>query len=426
MGVFVPLPRPLLSDGAFVRLWLAGGLSNGSLWLESLAAALFTFEATGSTWAVAVVSAARATPLLLFGLGVGIASDAWNRSTIVMVGLALSAVSAASIALISTVGTAQPWQVAVAAFISGSAYCTEFPARRRVIAESAGPARVDAAVAVDNLTGYAARCLGPLLGGLIFDHLGLGGSFAVSALGNLTGAVLIAATPHRQSLRQLDLRSWRGDLRVATAFVRRSKPVLSLLAVTMTMNLFGFSYATLVTPIGLRTLGLDATATGILAAAEPAGAFAAGLALTRFAPPGSRLAALMGGCALLAAGLLATAGLGSAGVAFPLLCLALAAGGYRQCRLLQRANQSRDRRNATRPEKQSDGTDDRVHRILAPWHADRRGVGPGSAPARRLRRSADLRFFLSGHDHRPAGRGRTRPWLTRVPPRPSSGLGRRA
>ena len=327
MTLSVPLQRPLLSDLAFVRLWCAGALFNGSMWLETLAAALFTYEATGSSWLVAVVSAARAAPLLIFGLGVGVAADAWNRHTIVVIGLVLSAASSAAIVLLSASTVVQPWHLAVAALVSGSAYCTEFPARRRVIAESAGPSRIDAAVALDNLTGSGARCLGPALGGLAFDHFGLGGSFAISAAGNVVGALLMASTYRSQAIRHLDLRAWQSDLRTAAAFVRRSRPMLGLLAVTVTMNLFGFSYATLVTPVGVSALGLGGTATGLLAAAEPAGAFAAGLILTRLLPPGSRLSALMGGVALLSAGLLATAGLGAAGLPVPLLCLALAVGG---------------------------------------------------------------------------------------------------
>ena len=125
-----------LYAGAFLRLWGAGGVSAAMLWLEILAASLFTFEATGSSLAVAAVSAARAAPLLLFGAVAGVMSDAWNRRSIVLGGLVLSAVSAGSVAMLGSAGLARPWHLAVAAFVSGCAYATEFPARRRMVAEA--------------------------------------------------------------------------------------------------------------------------------------------------------------------------------------------------------------------------------------------------------------------------------------------------
>jgi hypothetical protein len=50
---------PLFTAPGFKELWIAGGIANAMLWLEVLAAGLFTFQATGSGLAVAIVSAAR-------------------------------------------------------------------------------------------------------------------------------------------------------------------------------------------------------------------------------------------------------------------------------------------------------------------------------------------------------------------------------
>jgi hypothetical protein len=44
----------LLAATGFRELWIAGGVANAMLWLEVLAAGLFTFQATGSGLAVAI------------------------------------------------------------------------------------------------------------------------------------------------------------------------------------------------------------------------------------------------------------------------------------------------------------------------------------------------------------------------------------
>ena len=43
--------KALLASRDFRRLWAIGGLVNAMRWTEMLAAALFTFEVTGSGWA---------------------------------------------------------------------------------------------------------------------------------------------------------------------------------------------------------------------------------------------------------------------------------------------------------------------------------------------------------------------------------------
>lgn len=297
------------------------------MWLEVLAASLFTYEATHSAWSVAVVSAARAMPLLLLGAVAGAASDAWNRRVVVLGGLVVSAGSAAVVAGLAWSGTVRPWHLALAGFVTGAVYATEFPARRRMIAESAGVAQVDAAVATDSLTSYAARCGGPLAGGLVFQHLGLGGAFSISCVCNVVAALVLAGLVYPQSVRRLSLRAIAPDLRSALGFVARSPVLKSLLAITVIMNLCGYSYSTLLPAVGLDSLRLDSTMTGVLVAAEPGGALVGGLLLVRRRPPGSRLRWLAAGVAILASGVVTAAGLGAAGAPLALVCLVLALGG---------------------------------------------------------------------------------------------------
>lgn len=319
--------RSLLARPDFVRLWIAGGCSNGTMWLEVLSASLFTFEVTRSGWDVALVSAARALPLLLLGAAAGVISDAWNRKNIVVAGLLVSAMSAAAVAALSVAGLARPWHIAVAGFVSGMGYATELPARRRMVGESAGMDRVDTAIAVDSLTGYASRSLGPLFGGVAFAHVGLSGAFAISLLCNGLAALLVADSSYRQAVHRRASGPFFRDLRVAIDFAIRSPALLALLAVTVTMNLCGYAYATLMAPVGLQSLHLDSALTGVLAAAEPAGAFAGGVVLTRRVLRGPRLTWLMAGVAILTVALVCTAGLGGVGAPLAALCLVLACGG---------------------------------------------------------------------------------------------------
>ena len=301
--------RALLRRPAFLRLWVAGGLSNALLWLEVLAAALFTLDATGSALEVALVSAARSLPLLGFDAVVGVLADRMDRRRIVLGGLLLTATSSASVAALAAAGVLRPWQLAIAALASGFAYATELPARRRMIAEAAPPVLLDRAIAIDSLTSFGTRCAGPLIGGVLYGGIGTAGTFVASAAASLIGAALIAGLPRSQNAALTEQPTIATQLREGAAFAIGKPALRTMLGVTMAMNLFGYSYSTLVPPIGRAAFGLTDPEIGVLAAAEPGGALLAGLAFARWTPARWPLAWLSGGVltlmlALVLAGLL--------------------------------------------------------------------------------------------------------------------------
>jgi predicted MFS family arabinose efflux permease len=69
------------------------------------------------------------------------------------------------------------------------------------------------------------------------------------------------------------------DILEGFAIVRRYRLIVAVLGVTMMINVFGFSYSSLLAPIGQGNYGVSPTLVGVLAAAEPAGALIGGLAM---------------------------------------------------------------------------------------------------------------------------------------------------
>jgi len=98
-----------------------------------------------------------------------------------------------------------------------------------------------------------------------------------------------------------------ADLRDAVVFARASKSLAALLGITVVMNLFGYSYSALITPLGLQVLKVSSAMVGVLAAAEPAGSLVAGLVIAVRTPRGRPISWLAAG----AAGLFVALGLAS-------------------------------------------------------------------------------------------------------------------
>jgi MFS family permease len=271
--------RELLRQPDFLRLWLVGGFANAMRWLELLISGVFAYEATGSALAVTGVVAARQLPQLLLGAFAGAVSEAVNRKLIVMLALVVPALVSTLLATLATTGNLDLWQVALGNLLSGTMWATEMSTRRRMVGEVAGPHRIIQAIALDSATNAATRMVGPLLGGLAFQWLGMKGAYTLTALVQFAGAFAMAGLVHPQVTRRLELRRIPRDIAEGLAFARRKRVILLVYGVTIVTNAFAFSYSGLVAPLGLGAFHVSPALVGLLAAAEPVGSLMGGTLL---------------------------------------------------------------------------------------------------------------------------------------------------
>ena len=269
-------PRALFAAPNYLRLWLAGAVGNGMRWLELLVAGIFTYDLTHSTLLVAVVTVARTLPMLFIGAFAGAIGEAVNRKFVLLGQLALLAATAASLGFLGLRGGLGLGAILAGGAVSGMAWAAEMSVRRRMVGEVVPPAQAGQAVALDTLTGSITRMLGPLIGGALYETLGIGGAYLLSA--GLYGLALIAATglDFRQEKRRLSVGRLPADIAEGLAVARRNPVILGVILVTIITNLFGFCYATLIPPIGLHVYRVSPVWVGLLAAAEPIGATASG------------------------------------------------------------------------------------------------------------------------------------------------------
>ena len=314
----------LLGSPDFLRLWAVGGIANATRWLEVLAAALFTLDTTGSGLMVAVVSASRSLPLIVMGAFAGVLSDALDRKRILIGGMLLTATASGAVCALSLAGVLSPWHLLVAGLASGLVYGTEMPVRRRMVGEAVTSPLVARAVALDSLTGSACRVAGPLLGGIAYQWIGVTAAFAITAALSLVAAGLAVGVRWNQPTRRLSLAGVMDELAEGAGLVRRTPALLALLGVTVTMNLFGFAYTSLMAPVGEQVFRVAPGLVGVLAAAEPAGASFGGMLLAGWgAPRTDPVWLLLGGVA----GFLAMMALLPLASGFWVACALLLAGG---------------------------------------------------------------------------------------------------
>jgi MFS family permease len=322
--------RALLTTPAFLRLWAIGGCVNTMRFFELLSAALFTLDVTGSGLAVAVVSAARTMPMLLFGAFSGVVTESISRKSVLQIGQLLTIASAVIVATLALFGLIRPWHLAVSSFVSGMVWSTEMATRRRMVGESVEGRLVSRALALDTMSNSGARLVGPIAAGIVYQHFGIAGCYLMSAGVYAVAAGITRGVSYHQQSRRFVVSRVPSDLAEGVAFARGHITIAGVLAVTIAMNLLAFPYSALVAPIGRQVFEVSPTLVGVLAASEAFGAFIGGIWLTSSEPPWTGRMLMVGGSLVfiacvfmmplmpafaLACGLLAFGGFGSAAFA---------------------------------------------------------------------------------------------------------------
>ena len=299
--------RELLRSSDFLRLWLVGAFANAMRWLEMLASGLFAYEVTGSALAVTVVVAVRQLPLLFLGAFAGAISEAINRKLILMTALMVAAVTSTLLATLATTGHLELWHVALGNLISGTMWTTEMSTRRRMVGEAAGPHRIVQAIALDSATNAMTRMVGPLLGGLAFQWLGMKGAYSLTALVQFAGAFALAGLVHTQVTRKLAIANIPAEIVEGLRYARTKPLILLVFGITVVTNVFAFAYSGLVAPLGLGEFHVSPALVGVLAAGEPTGALIGGTLIAAGFLRMDRRLAFAGGSALFMAALIVMA-----------------------------------------------------------------------------------------------------------------------
>ena len=302
-------PAPLsslLGDPLFVRIWIAGGMVGTIRWLEVLAVGVYTYRETGSPLIVACMLFARMLPTMLLGAFAGAIAERLDRRRLMMAGLALMCLTSSLLAALAFSDRLTIWQIAVGAVLSGIFWSGEFPVRRTMLGEVAGLGRLSAAMGLDSATNQFTRMLGPLLGGALLSSVGLAGAYALGVVLYAVAFTNMATLAFRDSssmdVSPVSVLRSIGD---GLAYIRTNRLIAATLVMTVFVNLFGFSFVSMVPVIGEHRLGLGAVAVGVLMSAEGCGAFLGSLAVAAWVRSRYFTLTYLGGSALYLAMILA-------------------------------------------------------------------------------------------------------------------------
>src|SRR3954468_22356145 len=236
--------------------------------------------------ALGMVGLARIGPVLTFSMISGVAADALNRRTLMLVTQSLMAILAGALSFVTLHGLHTVWPIYALAACASAAGAFDSPARQSLVPALIPREHLPNAISLNTIAMQTASVIGPAVGGLLIAHVNVGWVYAINSVSFLfvIGALLLMegqGTSHIDGTAAGD----RGNFTVAAAldglrFVFRAPLIRS----TMLLDFFAtfFSSATALLPIFAQdVLHVGARGYGWLYSAPAVGAVLASAIMVR-------------------------------------------------------------------------------------------------------------------------------------------------
>lgn len=289
--------RLLLHDPNYLCVWMLGGLTGFIRWFQLLALGVYTFEITESPILVALIPILWGLPLALCGPVIGALADRFNRRVILGGSLTVILTVAVTMMTLAYLGSLAFVHIAVASLVSGLFWATDMPVRRRLVGDAAGD-NLSAAMSLDSGTNSATRMLGPFMGGVVLQLLGITGIYALSATVYVIGLMLVVALRLPEHVRSAGAPALITDLIAGARFILSDWQLRRVFAVTIVFNVWGFPFTAMIPILGKERLALEPLAVGMLSSLEGFGAVVGAMAVAFLARPQFFARIYIGGCLL--------------------------------------------------------------------------------------------------------------------------------
>ena len=262
------------------RLYFIGQIiSVSGTWMQRLAQAWLILRLTHNNgFALGIESGLQFLPVLLFGAWGGVIADRYDKRKLLYLTQIVAGLLALGLGLIVAVGAATVLLDYVFSVLLGFVNVIDNPARQTFVMEMVGREELPNAVGLNSVVMNSSRVVGPAIGGIVIEAVGLAPCFFFNAASYL--AVLVALGMMRADLLRpvAIVPRAKGQLREGFRYVWSDRMVRTPLVMMAVVGTLAFNFQVVIPLISTKTFGLGAGGFGGLTSAMGAGAVLGGLA----------------------------------------------------------------------------------------------------------------------------------------------------
>jgi len=255
--------------------------------LQAVVVGWQVYTITHDPLSLGLIGLAEALPFIAVALPAGYVADRWNRRTIAVAALAVLALCAVALLVLSLAGGLLSrvgiLPIYVVIFASGIARSLLQPARQALSSELVPRAHLQNAIAWRSSSWQIAAVVGPAVGGLLYGFSGPVASYSVDVVLMLCALAGMLAIRYEASERTASVDSIRTNLLVGLRFVFSQPVILGALSLDLFSVFLGGAEA-LLPVFASEVLHVGPQGLGVLRAAPAAGAVTMGLLLAHRRP----------------------------------------------------------------------------------------------------------------------------------------------
>ena len=280
----IPTIRAVLREPAFRWLCTANYIDAIGTWLERLAVGWFVLDTTGSVFLTALSFAARSAPNMFLGSLGGVVADRFSRTRVLSTTTAAKALLMCALAACGFLRLHSAWPVLTIVALSSVARASEQPSVQGILGDIGRPSGLARATSLHSTGARTVGLLASLAGGVLLDVVGPGPVFLIAAVTSAIASLVYArmrvarrVTTTPSMARGSFAHDTAEGFRVALA----SPAVRVLLILAVAVEVFAFSYQSLMPSFADRVLHVGATGLGALTFGTGLGGVLGLLVLTR-------------------------------------------------------------------------------------------------------------------------------------------------
>ncbi len=262
------------------RLFFGGQLiSLIGTWMQAVAQSWLVYRLTGSAKLLGLVGFAGQIPVFLLASIGGSAADRYNRHRILIATQMTAMILAFVLAALTLSGRVQVWHVFALASALGIVNALDVPTRQAFAVDMVGREDLINAIALNSSMINGARMVGPAVAGVLVANVGEGWCFLANAISYLAViAGLLLMTVDLQARVPLP-GSALASIIEGFRYVRRTRPIRTLLLLLGLVSLMGMPYAVLMPIFADQILHGGPRGLGLLMGASGFGALIGAVAL---------------------------------------------------------------------------------------------------------------------------------------------------
>ncbi len=270
------------------RLFLGGQfLSLCGSWMQTVAHGWLVLTLTNSPLAVGLVTALGSLPILLFTLYGGVLADRVDKHRLILILQSLMLCEALSLGVLTAFHLVTvAWVVGLAIFF-GILVAFEVPTRQAFLVDLVGRDDLMNAIALNSSAFNVSRVIGPAVAGVLIAAIGLAACFFANALSYIAviAGLLMMRLPPRPVASEITT-GFREGLREGFRYVTRERWPRTLITLTATVSVFGYSFLTMLPVFARDVLHTGAGGYGVIVSSVGVGAAVGALSFAAF---GSRV-----------------------------------------------------------------------------------------------------------------------------------------